>query len=54
MREWILINGLKCFVVGNKIYTVCADCGKLVQVNKPIFGSLHVCANQNVPNGFGV
>ena len=31
------------FVVGNKIYGVCDACGSLVQVNKPILGSLHFC-----------
>lgn len=30
-------------VVGGKIYSTCDDCGKLVRVNKPLFGSLHVC-----------
>lgn len=28
---------------GDKAYGTCADCGKLVQVNKPVVGSLHVC-----------
>jgi len=30
-------------IVGNKIYERCMDCGQLVQVNKWLFGSLHVC-----------
>jgi hypothetical protein len=29
--------------VGNRIYAVCSVCGKVVQVNKPVVGSLHVC-----------
>ena len=31
-------------IIGNKIYDVCADCGDIVQINKFIVGSLHVCA----------
>lgn len=34
------------FVVGNKLYAVCADCGGLVQVNKPLLGSLHLCVEE--------
>lgn len=30
-------------IAGSHLYENCADCGKLVRVNKPIFGSLHVC-----------
>lgn len=30
-------------VAGNKIYEKCKDCGNLVQMNKWLFGSLHVC-----------
>ena len=42
------INGVtrkpgEIFTVGNKIYTICADCLKLVQLNKFMFGSLHCC-----------
>ena len=33
----------KIYVVGNKLYAVCLDCGSLVQLNKPIIGSMHVC-----------
>lgn len=29
--------------VGNKIYNVCWDCGELVQINKFLFGSMHIC-----------
>jgi len=32
-------------VVG-KIYKVCEDCGNVVQINKPIFGSLHICTTE--------
>lgn len=31
-------------IVGNKIYLTCAGCGKLVRVNKPLLGELHICA----------
>jgi hypothetical protein len=30
-------------VAGGKLYAQCPDCGKLVRVNKPILGSLHIC-----------
>lgn len=32
-------------VTGGKIYEWCAQCGRLVRLNKPILGSLHVCSN---------
>jgi len=31
---------------GNKLYVRCPDCHSLVRINKPIFGSLHVCAEE--------
>ena len=34
------------FVVGNKLYATCKDCGKMVQVNKLFFGSLHICRTE--------
>lgn len=30
-------------VVSGKIYAVCDVCRQLVRINKPIFGSLHLC-----------
>lgn len=30
-------------IIGNKIYEVCADCGDIVQINKFMVGSLHIC-----------
>jgi len=30
-------------IAGGKIYDTCGDCGQLVRVNKPLFGSLHIC-----------
>lgn len=33
-------------IAGNKIYDKCLDCGKLVQINKFLFGSLHVCLSE--------
>ena len=33
----------KIVVVGNKLYGICANCGKLIQINKPIIGSIHLC-----------
>lgn len=30
-------------VVGNKLYDRCPNCGNIIQLNKPIFGSMHFC-----------
>ena len=30
-------------IVGNKMYRVCPNCGKIVQINKPVLGSTHFC-----------
>ena len=32
---------------GSKIYVICTACGKYVQVNKMIFGSLHICVGKD-------
>lgn len=31
------------FIVGNKWYGLCSCCMRLVRINKPFFGSLHLC-----------
>ncbi len=33
-------------IVEGKIYATCYGCGKFVRVNKPFFGSLHICAEK--------
>ena len=35
------------FSVGNKLYGECQKCGAMVQFNKFLFGSLHVCAESS-------
>ena len=30
-------------IAGSKIYGTCIYCHSLVRLNKPIFGSLHIC-----------
>ena len=30
--------------LGNSLYVRCEECGSFVKLNKPIFGSLHICA----------
>ncbi len=30
-------------IAGSKIYAQCPTCGSLVRINKPLFGSLHIC-----------
>jgi hypothetical protein len=32
------------YEVGGKLMGVCANCEKLIRIDKPIFGSMHVCA----------
>lgn len=34
--------GMRYFIDG-KTYVVCLNCGKLVRVDKPLFGALHFC-----------
>lgn len=36
-------------VAGGKVYERCSACGKIVRVNKPLVGSLHVCAPEPDP-----
>lgn len=33
-------------IAGNKIYFFCKICQKLVQINKFLFGSLHICLSE--------
>ena len=33
-------------ILGNKIYRRCCDCGKIVHINKWLFGGLHVCLTE--------
>ena len=42
----------KIITVGNKLYAHCIKCDKLVQLNKFMFGSLHVCAEEPEPTSF--
>ena len=36
------------FIVGSKLMAVCADCQKIIRMDKPIFGSLHLCVDKNI------
>lgn len=38
------------FTVGNKLMGMCRDCEKIVRMDKPIFGSLHVCLSDEERN----
>ncbi len=31
------------FKIGNKLMGVCSNCGNVIRIDKPIFGSLHFC-----------
>jgi hypothetical protein len=33
-------------VLGNKLYGVCPNCGKIVRMDKPLFGSFHICTTE--------
>lgn len=37
-------TGRDVWLSAGRLFQRCAKCGKIVRVNKPIFGSLHVCA----------
>lgn len=39
-------SATQVFVAGSGLYAVCPDCGKLVKLNKFIFGSAHICVNK--------
>lgn len=32
---------------GKQIWEVCADCNQWVRLNKPLFGSLHICLTED-------
>jgi hypothetical protein len=32
--------------IGGKMYGVCADCGEIVRINKPMIGSTHFCTTE--------
>jgi hypothetical protein len=36
----------KAFYSGRKLFIKCPDCGQFVQVNKFLFGSLHLCVEK--------
>lgn len=36
---------------GERAYAWCADCGSLVQINKRVFGAMHLCVNECVRRG---
>jgi hypothetical protein len=36
---------------GDKAYAVCQECGKLVRINKSIFGSVHFCVDPGEEDG---
>ena len=39
-----LPNGM--FIVGKKLMVKCGGCGRIVRVDKPFIGSLHVCLTE--------
>ena len=43
--------GNECFIVGNKIMSVCPKCKKLVRIDKPIFRDFHICCGEEDGEG---
>jgi hypothetical protein len=39
----VTLNPGEVITIGKKMYSICARCGKLVRVDKPLLGSLHFC-----------
>ena len=33
-------------IIGNKIYDICNGCGKIICLNKWLFGSIHICTTE--------
>lgn len=33
-------------IIGNKLMGVCGNCGKIIRVDKPLLGSLHICTTE--------
>lgn len=47
MSESMKIRPGEIVRVGNKLYGVCNDCHGIIRIDKPIFGSLHICEPPN-------
>lgn len=44
--EWLdMMPGVAYYMPDGKILSVCAACGSVIQLNKRIFGDLHLCIN---------
>ncbi len=33
-------------MVGHRALQMCSDCGKIVRINKPFLGSMHLCSEE--------
>ena len=42
-----LITSGHVTVAGSKLIALCQKCGKVITLNKPIIGSLHVCTGED-------
>lgn len=42
--ERVTIRPGELVTINGKVYTQCVRCGSIIRFDKPIFGSLHVCA----------
>lgn len=43
------LNRGEVVVVGKKMMAKCRACRKIIQVNKPVLGSMHICPLANLP-----
>ncbi len=44
MSDGNFINEGKPFIVGRRVVAQCQACGKIVRLDKPFLGSLHICS----------
>lgn len=42
-NEKIEMETNKKYFINGKIYGLCANCKKIVRLDKPLFGDLHLC-----------
>jgi hypothetical protein len=38
----------QALTIGGKVFARCADCREIVRMDKPMFGSLHLCTDRRL------
>jgi len=46
MTDRLRVEPGEVFIVGEKLFCVCGDCLRVVRVNKPVVGDLHLCVDR--------